>query len=100
MPGWTLDESSDTDLILYTFDPTDTLQVYLLSFPLLREAARRFLRSWLEQFGSYQQSSTRGTGSNWTSECTLVPASIVEHAIGVVQRGRRQQPQLRLEGIA
>jgi hypothetical protein len=89
--GWTLDESSDTDLILYTFDPSDTNEFVLLSFPLLRIAARHSLQSWSRRFRLTTQHTSDASGLvSWESECCLVPACIVQDAIRVVERGRRQ----------
>lgn len=92
--GWTFDESSDTDLILYTFDPSDTGEVVLLSFPLLRIAARRVYREWVQRFGIKTQQTVDGAGLvRWESECILVPAVVVQDAIRSVERGRTQENQ-------
>lgn len=86
--GWTFDESSDTDLILYTFDPSDSREVILLSFPLLRIAARRFIQEWTPRFGLKTQNTTNTRGVVlWQSECLLVPALIVQEAIRNCERG-------------
>jgi hypothetical protein len=90
--GWTLDESSDTDLILYTFDSADTNEFFLLSFPLLRIAARQCYKSWLARFRDYPQYSRSSTGKVlWQSQCCFVPAQIVQDAIRSVERGRMPQ---------
>jgi hypothetical protein len=87
--GWTLDESSDTDLILYTFDPTDTHECFLLSFQLLRIAARAQYRAWSRRFGQKTQRTLDACGrTRWESLCCLVPACVVQDAIRAVERWR------------
>lgn len=86
--GWTLDESSDTDLILFTFDPEETEAVFLVSFPLLRIAFRQQLKVWTRRFGIQpQQTPDRFGKVLWESECVFIPAVIVQKAIREVERG-------------
>lgn len=97
--GWTFDESSDTDLILYTFDPSDTNEVILLSFPLLRVAARTCLKEWSSRFGlSSQQTRADDSSVKWESECILVPAMIVQDAIRKIER-YRPKPEVSTEQL-
>jgi len=90
VPGWTFDESSDTDLILYTFDPSDTNEVVLLSFHLLRIAAIRNYKEWVRNFKiTTQQTIDKRTGALlWESQCILVPALTIQNAIRCVERTR------------
>ncbi len=86
--GWTIDTSSNTHLILYTFDPLDTEEVFLFSFPLLREASRRCLDDWYERYKTGKQfTPPKRHRSGWFSEVVLVPVSVVERAVLAVQRG-------------
>jgi len=99
--GWTFDESADTDLILYTFDSSDTNEFFLLSFPLLRIAARQSIAEWAKRFKVATQCSRRNGEIVWQSECCLVPALIVQDAIRSVERGQHHcviepSPQLEL----
>jgi len=41
VPGWTVTDAKHVDLILFTFDPMDWNESFLMSFPLLRAAFRR-----------------------------------------------------------
>jgi hypothetical protein len=70
--GWTLDEAKITDMILYTFDPSDSRIRFLLPFHNLRMAARRFMRHWVSRFGLKTQDNIR-----YQSQCIFVPASEV-----------------------
>jgi len=80
--GWTLDESKLTDLVLFTFDLTDTDVCYLLSFQLLRIAFRRFYWDWKRQYKNDVQHS-----DSWRSHCIFVPAEVVMNAISAVSVG-------------
>lgn len=80
--GWTIDESKATDMILYTFDPSDSCLAFLLPFQSLRLAARRMIQNWMKRFKVDVQQSCRGT-SKWQSQCVMVPASEVISAIEI-----------------
>jgi hypothetical protein len=74
--GWTLDESKATDMILYTYDPSDSEKAYLLPFQSLRMAARKNVCGWESKYKVDIQ-----TSDNWQSEAVFVPASVVIDAI-------------------
>ncbi len=74
--GWTLDESKLTDYTLHTFDASDTNEVFLLPFQLLRIAFRKNAADWKDRYGAQRQSS-----GAWESECVFVPATQVVSAI-------------------
>lgn len=80
--GWTLSEQKQTDLILFTFDPVDTNECFLVSFQLLRMAFRRNVEQWKKTYKVQPQSS-----GAWQSECVFVPYVVVEQALMQVQRG-------------
>lgn len=84
--GWTLCESKQVDLILFTFDSVDTNKAYLLPFQLLRMAYRRNLIAWHRAY-RVQTQSTVLRGQRWQSQCVFVPAKIVVSAIGQVSQG-------------
>ena len=88
--GWTLNEKTETDLILFTYDPSDTERCFLLPFVLLRMAFRRFIVSWWKDpdFWTAEQNSTGSDGRTWKSECIFVPHWIVMSAIDQVSEGR------------
>lgn len=83
--GWTFDEAKITDLILYTFDPSDCGDVFLLGFQTLRMAAIKYRAEWIRQFfnGSLQRSN------GWTSMALFIPASVVQSAMRDVERRAR-----------
>lgn len=81
--GWTLDESKKTHLILFTFDPSDTDDCFLVSFQLLRMAFRRNYRTWKDQYKNDTQQS-----NGWKSHCIFVPASVVLDAIQQTSKGK------------
>ena len=74
--GWTLNEKRNTDMILYTFDPSDTRTYYLLPFHHLRMAFMHNLKAWEQRYGLKKQVSRR-----WRSEAVFVPAGVVLDAI-------------------
>lgn len=78
--GWTLSESSNADMILFTFE--DAKVFYLLPFQPLRMAFQKNYSSWLRTYGSRKERSTR-----WTSEAVFVPASVVMDEIRRQMRG-------------
>lgn len=81
--GWTLDEAKQTELVLFTFDPSDHESCYLVSFQLLRMAFRSFLHEWRLAYPSPLQ-KTRHNGGVWHSQCVFVPVPVVYEAINDV----------------
>jgi hypothetical protein len=74
--GWTFDESKLTDMILYTFDPSDSMIAYLLPFQSLRLAAVKSYKTWMECCKVDTQ-----TSGSWQSQAVFVPAEFVIDAI-------------------
>jgi len=70
--GWTLDESKMTDMILYTFDPSDSTTSYLLPFQSLRIATANNYKKWMNK----HKVGTQTSGA-WQSQAVFVPASFV-----------------------
>jgi hypothetical protein len=66
----------DRDCVLFTFDPGDCANVYLLPFQHLRMAFRRHCSEWSVVYDRKKQSS--GT---WQSECVFVPVPCVLDAV-------------------
>lgn len=80
--GWTLSESKETDLILYTYDPADTEVCYLVAFQPLRLAFRRNQYHWISEYGRNGQPTRQSTDAGrYHSESVYVPASVVLDAI-------------------
>jgi hypothetical protein len=84
--GWTLSESNTAELILYTFAPQDTRNVYLLPFQHLRLAFRRNYISWLDRYKRGVEETLGNPG--WESECVFVPFPVIWHALQDIARGR------------
>lgn len=74
--GWTLDESKLTDYTFHVFDPSDTGDVFLFPFQLLRSSFVKNLKLWRKLHPPKIQSS-----GAWESECLFVPAGKVIDAI-------------------
>lgn len=85
--GWTLDESKNVDLILFTFHPDDHEFAYTRPLPLLREAFRRNCKAWSAAYKTDVQDS-----GEWESECVFVPLQVVDEAITAVARVRLVVP--------
>lgn len=85
--GWTLNESSNVDLILYTFDPEDSREFYLIPFQQLRMAFVKNIWEWQARYCVKRQSS-RQTTHSWQSEAVFVPASVVIKAVADQMKGR------------
>lgn len=83
--GWTLNESSITDLVLFTFDAEDTNNCYLLGFQPLRIAFRRHFYEWRDRFGGVKEQSSNGR--KWKSAAICVPATAVLDGIARIARG-------------
>jgi hypothetical protein len=79
--GWTLCETKQTDLILYTFDPEDSRDVFLFSFQLLRMSFRRNCKDWMSSHKVDVQDS--GT---WQSQAVFVPVSVVFDSVRLVSQ--------------
>lgn len=80
-PGWTICDKKNTDLILYTFDASDTHECFLIGFQHLRMALLRYHDSWKRLFKTKIQDSSR-----WESEAIFVPVSTVLHDISRISR--------------
>ncbi len=85
--GWTLTTAKHVDLILYTFDPEACLDVFLMSFPLLRAAFHHNFQEWTKRYTLYKQTSFHGN-RRWESECIFVPVDVVFDGINRSSRGR------------
>lgn len=81
--GWTLCEQKQTDLILFTFDPLDTNDVFLFSFQLLRIAFRQNASHWRQVYKIGIQDS-----GSWESECVFVPVNVVASEVNKISRGK------------
>lgn len=88
--GWTLSESTDVDMILFTYDPTDTKECFLVPYQPLRIAFRRHLVDWKTTYKFDVQETPGSRG--WESECVFVPASVVFAAIEKAGCGERRHP--------
>ena len=86
--GWTCSESKATDLVLFTFDPIDTANCYLLPFQHLRMAFRRKYAEWRQLFRAPYQS----TDGRYQSRCLFVPIDLVMAAIDEVSRLEEDAP--------
>lgn len=73
-PGWTLSESSITDLVLFTFDKSDTDKCYLIPFQHLRIAFRFKLNDWIKDYTGLKYQDTE---NKYRSACIFVPANVV-----------------------
>lgn len=78
--GWTLCESKSVDYILFTFDPSDSAEVFLYPYQLLRMTFRRMLPQWWQTYKKDIQESHKDMQS-WESQCVFVPESTVWQAL-------------------
>lgn len=91
--GWTLDESKDVDLILFTFHTDDHELAYVRPLPMLREAFRRNHKNWMQRFKIDTQDSGR-----WQSQCVFVPLTVVDQAIESASKTQRILPKEEVAG--
>lgn len=75
-PGWTLSTTSNVDYVMFTFDKTDSDQVFMYPFQLLRSAFLKNGRQWHKTYKVGIQNS-----GSWQSECIFVPESVVFDAM-------------------
>ncbi len=87
--GWTLSESKHVDLILYTFDPIDCDDVFLVSFPLLRMAFHRHFGKWTKPMNEGGFKRDIQDSFRWESECIFVPIGVVHDGIKAVSTAKR-----------
>lgn len=85
--GWTLSEAVNVDYIYFSFDPSDSVDVFLIAFQHLRVAFRGFFDAWIERYRTEIQ-ETKWNGHAWESKCVFVPAYVVMDAIDFVTLGR------------
>lgn len=74
--GWTCSRSTDVDMILYTFDPSEWDKFYLVPFQLLRMAFRCNFLEWRKNYKPRKQDN-----GSYKSEAMFVPASVVLRAV-------------------
>ena len=72
IPGWTFNEKSDVDYILYTFPKEDYAGYFFIPFQLLRSASIRCYPDWRKRFPKHYQ---RNNG--YTSEAMFIPADVI-----------------------
>lgn len=86
--GWTLDQNKDTELILFTFDISDSEMCFLVSFQLLRTAFQRYGKLWSRKFKRDIQNTRHPLSKKilWQSECVFVPWKEVEDALRSVEQ--------------
>ncbi len=89
--GWTLSESKHVDLILYTFDPFDCDDVFLVSFPLLRMAFQRHYRQWTKPMNEGGFKRGIQDSFHWESECIFVPIGVVHQGISAASTAKRSE---------
>lgn len=70
--GWTLNDTTNVDYILYTFDKSDAEVYYFIPFQLLRKAFWLNGKEWAKKYGYKIQAS-----DSWHSSAVFVPASTV-----------------------
>lgn len=81
--GWTLSRACNADMILYTFDPKDCRDFFLLPFQHLRMAFLKNGRDWAKEYEwKFERSD------NWQSKAMFVPASVVLKAVSREMWGR------------
>ncbi|GAG80286.1 unnamed protein product, partial [marine sediment metagenome] len=78
--GWTLDDSKETDYILYVFNEADSKNIFIFDFELLKNALQAHGREWIKQYKHVQQRTNAGAYT-WVSEVVFVPISVVQNAI-------------------
>jgi hypothetical protein len=86
--GWTLNEASLVDLILFQFAPEDCDSAYLIGFQPLRMAMVHNYREWCQKFMNPRDQDSGW----WESRCLFVPVMEVLYAITQVcelKRSRR-----------
>lgn len=74
--GWTLCEKKNVDLILFTFDPTDSNEAFLIGFQPLRIAFRQNMTTWENCYVPKPQDN-----GSYESLAIFVPVSKVWEAI-------------------
>lgn len=79
-PGWSWDSSKLSDLILYTFHPSDTSNAYILPFQHIRMAVHKYMRQWIAEYGVKTQ-ETEINGFRYESQAVFIPASVLVEAI-------------------
>lgn len=76
---WTVSESTQVDMILFTFDKKDTNRFYLIPFQHLRAAFHKNVKEWEKTYPWKRQWSC-----GWQSEAMFVPAEVVIRSVGEV----------------
>lgn len=88
--GWTLNEASPVNKILFTFDPSDSDMFFLMDFQNLRMAFAKYCNEWDKKYGITTQ-TTDGwesqTSKRWHSQAVFVPVSVVDRAMKEFTQG-------------
>lgn len=79
--GWTFNDNTLVDYILYTFPDEDCKEYFFLPFQLLRKAAIENYFSWCQKYRVKDQ-----LNNGYTSRAVFVPANIVIDAINNAMR--------------
>ena len=91
--GWTLNRRSRTHYVLFTWDVSDSSDVYLLPFQQLRVVFERNRTDWARRFPVKEQGSVRD-GDHWRSQAIFVPSTTVYETIYAAMKSplRNQGP--------
>lgn len=87
-PGWTVKDGGLTDLIAYMWRDDIWPDSFVFEFRRLREAARRCETEWANRFGKHHVPN-----SGYTTVCSFVPVSVVNHAMAEVGVARTNKPR-------
>ena len=79
--GWTLNNNSKADDILYSFEPSDFKGGYYLPFKPLRRAFKKHKDEWCKKYKTFEIESEDAEHHHWHSTGVFVPASVVCEAI-------------------
>lgn len=84
--GWTLDTKTNVDYILFSFDPADSGNCYVIPFQLLQKAFWENGKSWVHEYRIRTQYN-KGYYGEWTSWSVFVPAPVVLEAVSQAMTG-------------
>jgi len=82
--GWTLDEKTNVDWILFRWHPDDTKQYFVVPFQHLRLAFKKHRTFWIHEFGPVKPQWTTKNGARWKSEVFFIPWSTAHRGINEV----------------
>ena len=79
--GWALDEAKATHYILFTYNPQECAQRFIVPFQLMRVAFKANRATWEKRYKTESRQPNKRGARRWCSSCVFVPVRVMWDAM-------------------